>query len=159
MVGDAHPTNSSCKTPPPAMDTIHIAAAGAILQEATMLDWTVTGADRDTGEDRVLAVNALTEEEARAAASSKGLLVESVRRAADPPPPQSTQSFSQRALSVPGKAKPRDPLRLPRFAFLLLALGYSVGVGFLGFDRIFAYLLWGCWLLLGVAGIVMRARA
>ncbi len=39
------------------------------------------GADRRTGEDRVLAVNALTEEEAAEQATVQGLLVESVREA------------------------------------------------------------------------------
>jgi hypothetical protein len=44
-----------------------------------MRNWTVVGSDRDSGEDRVLAVVALTEEEARAEAAAKGLVVESAR--------------------------------------------------------------------------------
>lgn len=45
-----------------------------------MQEWTVTGADRQTGKDRVLAISALTEVEASREAVLQGILVEDVRR-------------------------------------------------------------------------------
>lgn len=122
-----------------------------------MLDWTVIGVDRNTGEERVLAVNALTEDEARAEASAKGIIVESVRIKTSPEPGER----APKAIPVGNPAvrirKKRDPLSIPRLVMLLIAAAYSLGVGFAGFDRIYAYMLWGCWLALGVAGIILRA--
>jgi hypothetical protein len=46
------------------------------LNRRTLMKWEVKGADRETGEDQVVVVTALNQDEAERAASRKGLLIE-----------------------------------------------------------------------------------
>jgi hypothetical protein len=125
-----------------------------------MRDWTVTGTDRSTGVDRVMAIVALTEDEAREEASAAGLSVENVVERYTPPESRTLNASSRLQPSRRTPQKYVDHLRVPRLVLLGLALAcsllsmFSSTVG----SSSGSWILWAAWIALGIVSIVKKAN-
>lgn len=116
----------------------HVAKHKSGQVEGTHMRFAITGADRETGEDIELVIDAADEEEAMTKASSRGVLVAScdiaIKPSAPPAPPRvpsaARRSASPTALAGPSaQAAPVADDELPELPVATMPQGETLGFG------------------------------